>query len=170
MLVMNEVLQLWKKENHKVLVYTQTVSMLNIIQKYVEEQGFTYCRMDGSTPVVKRQNLVDMFNSRDDIFLFLLTTRVGGLGLNLVGADRVILFDPDWNPSVDIQARERCWRIGQKKPVTIYRLITSGTIEEKIYHRQIFKTVLSNRVFGEGNDLCSFTSTNMNDLFTYCKG
>ena len=161
MLVMNEVLQLWKKENHKVLVYTQTVSMLNIIQKYVEEQGFTYCRMDGSTPVVKRQNLVDMFNSRDDIFLFLLTTRVG--------ADRVILFDPDWNPSVDIQARERCWRIGQKKPVTIYRLITSGTIEEKIYHRQIFKTVLSNRVFGEGNDLCSFTSTNMNDLFTYCK-
>ena len=154
MLVMNEVLQLWKKEHHKVLVYTQTVSMLNIIQKYVEEQGFTYCRMDGSTP--------------DDIFLFLLTTRVGGLGLNLVGADRVILFDPDWNPSVDIQARERCWRIGQKKPVTIYRLITSGTIEEKIYHRQIFKTVLSNRVFGEGNDLCSFTSTNMNDLFTYC--
>ena len=85
-------------------------------------------------------------------------------------AHRMILFDPDWNPSVDIQARERCWRIGQKKPVpvTVYRLITSGTIEEKIYHRQIFKTVLSNRVLGEGNDLCSFTSTNLNDLFSYC--
>lgn len=169
MLVLNEVLQLWKTEHHKVLVYTQTVSMLNIIQKYVEEQGFTYCRMDGGTPVVKRQGLVDLFNNRDDIYLFLLTTRVGGLGINLVGADRVILYDPDWNPSVDIQARERCWRIGQKKPVTIYRLITSGTIEEKIYHRQIFKTVLSNRVLGEGNDLCSFTSTNLNDLFTYSK-
>ena len=167
MIVMNEVLHIWKKEGHKVLIYTQTVSMLTIIMKYVEEQHFSYCMMDGSTPVVKRQALVDLFNSNQDIFLFLLTTRVGGLGINLVGADRVILFDPDWNPSVDIQARERCWRIGQQRPVTIYRLITSGTIEEKIYHRQIFKTVLSNRVLGEGNDLCSFTSTNLNDLFTY---
>ena len=170
MLVMNEVLHIWRKEGHKVLVYTQTVSMLNIIEHYVKEQGFSYCRMDGSTPIVKRQALVDLFNTRGDVFLFLLTTRVGGLGINLIGADRVILFDPDWNPSVDIQARERCWRIGQKKPVTVYRLITSGTIEEKIYHRQIFKTVLSNRVLGEGNDLCSFTSTNLNDLFSYCGG
>lgn len=169
MVVLNEILHIWKQEGHKVLVYTQTVSMLRIIQKYVEEQGFVYCRMDGSTPISKRQALVDMFNARPDVFLFLLTTRVGGLGLNLVGADRVILFDPDWNPSVDIQARERCWRIGQKRPVTVYRLVTSGTIEEKIYHRQIFKTVLSNRVLGEGNDLCSFTSTNLNDLFTYTK-
>ena len=169
MIVMNEVLHIWKKEGHKVLIYTQTVSMLTIIRKYVEEQNFSYCMMDGSTPVVKRQALVDLFNSDPSIFLFLLTTRVGGLGINLVGADRVILFDPDWNPSIDIQARERCWRIGQQRPVTIYRLITSGTIEEKIYHRQIFKTVLSNRVLGEGNDLCSFTSTNLNDLFTYSK-
>ena len=69
------------------------------------------------------------------IFMFLLTTRVGGLGVNLVGADRIIIYDPDWNPSTDTQARERAWRIGQKKPVTIYRLITTGTIEEKIYHR-----------------------------------
>ena len=167
MLVMNEVLHLWAKEGHKVLVYTQTVSMLNIIERYAKEQGFSFCRMDGSTPIVKRQALVDLFNGRADVFLFLLTTRVGGLGINLVGADRVILFDPDWNPSVDIQARERCWRIGQRRPVTVYRLITSGTIEEKIYHRQIFKTVLSNRVLGEGNDLCSFTSTNLNDLFSY---
>ena len=139
----------------------------SVIAKLAKEQGFAFCRMDGSTPIVKRQALVDLFNGRADIFLFLLTTRVGGLGINLVGADRVILFDPDWNPSVDIQARERCWRIGQRRPVTVYRLITSGTIEEKIYHRQIFKTVLSNRVLGEGNDLCSFTSTNLNDLFSY---
>ena len=91
--------------------------------------------MDGSTPVSKRQALVDLFNNNSDIYLFIMTTRVGGLGINLIGADRVILFDPDWNPSIDIQARERCWRIGQKRPVTIYRLITSGTIEEKIYHK-----------------------------------
>jgi predicted membrane protein len=67
--------------------------------------------------------------------LFLLTTRVGGLGVNLTGADRVVIFDPDWNPSTDTQARERAWRIGQTKPVTVYRLLTTGTIEEKIYHR-----------------------------------
>ena len=71
----------------------------------------------------------------DSIFVFLLTTRVGGLGVNLTGADRVVLYDPDWNPSTDTQARERAWRIGQTRQVTIYRLITSGTIEEKIYHR-----------------------------------
>ena len=123
--------------------------------------------MDGTTPLAKRQALVDLFNSRGDVFLFLLTTRVGGLGLNLTGADRVILFDPDWNPSVDMQARERCWRIGQKRPVTVYRFISSGTIEEKIYHRQIFKTVLANRVLGEGSDACSFTSASLNDLVTY---
>lgn len=132
-------------------------------------QGFTYCRMDGSTAISKRQALVDLFNNQPSIFLFIMTTRVGGLGINLVGADRVILFDPDWNPSMDIQARERCWRIGQKRPVTIYRLVTSGTIEEKIYHRQIFKTVLSNRVLGEGRDACAFTSTTLNDLFTYSR-
>ena len=69
--------------------------------------------------------------------MFLLTTKVGGLGVNLTGADRVLIYDPDWNPSTDTQARERAWRIGQGRPVTVYRLITSGTIEEKVYHRQV---------------------------------
>ena len=69
------------------------------------------------------------------IYIFLLTTRVGGLGVNLTGANRVIIFDPDWNPSTDLQARERTWRIGQTRQVTVYRLVTTGTIEEKIYHR-----------------------------------
>ncbi|VDN36504.1 unnamed protein product [Gongylonema pulchrum] len=92
--------------------------------------------MDGSTAVAKRQPLVEKFNKHDEIFIFLLTTRVGGLGINLTGANRVVIFDPDWNPSTDIQARERAWRIGQERSVTIYRLLTSGTIEEKIYHRQ----------------------------------
>ena len=76
----------------------------------------------------------------------LLTTRTGGVGVHLIGADRVILFDPDWNPSTDMQARERAWRLGQTRHVTIYRLICRGTIEEKIYHRQIFKQLLSNKV------------------------
>lgn len=75
---------------------------------------------------------MDDFNGNPDVFAFLLTTKVGGLGVNLTGADRVLLYDPDWNPSTDIQARERAWRIGQTRDVTIYRLITSGTIEEKV--------------------------------------
>ena len=76
------------------------------------------------------------------IFVFLLTTRVGGLGLNLIGANRIIIYDPDWNPSTDSQARERSWRIGQQKDVTIYRLMTTGTIEEKIYHRYCGESVI----------------------------
>lgn len=102
--------------------------------------------MNGSTHVSKRMELVDEFNSNQDIDLFLLTTKVGGLGLNLTSAIKVVIFDPDWNPSTDVQARERAWRIGQKNPVDIYRLITAGTIEEKIYHRQIYKQILSKQV------------------------
>ena len=82
-----------------------------------------YLRMDGSTPVSKRPDLIKKFNSPDSgVFAFLLTSRVGGVGINLTGADRVILFEPDWNPSTDIQARERCWRIGQDRDVTVYVL------------------------------------------------
>lgn len=102
----------------------------------------------------------------DSIFLMLLTTRVGGLGINLTGADRVIIFDPDWNPSTDIQARERSWRIGQKKPVTIYRLLTTGTIEEKIYHRQIFKQFLTNRVLKNPKQRRFFKTNDLHELFT----
>ena len=76
--------------------------------------------------------------------MFLLTTKVGGLGVNLTGADRVIIFDPDWNPSTDVQARERAWRIGQHRHVTIFRLLTTGTIEEKIYHRYTYLSISFN--------------------------
>ncbi|EDQ91905.1 uncharacterized protein MONBRDRAFT_3344, partial [Monosiga brevicollis MX1] len=94
------------------------------------------CRMDGMTSIKRRQPLIAQFNSNPSIFTFVLTTRVGGLGVNLTGADRVVIFDPDWNPSTDVQARERAWRIGQSRAVAVYRLLCAGTIEEKIYHRQ----------------------------------
>merc|ERR1712062_252154 len=113
-----------------------------------------------------RQSLINRFNSTSDLFVFLLTTRVGGLGVNLTGANRVIIFDPDWNPSTDIQARERAWRIGQRRQVTIYRLLTSGTIEEKIYHRQIFKQFLTNRVLKDPKQRRLFKSQDMMELFT----
>merc|ERR1719412_3135273 len=121
--------------------------------------------MDGSTPVGARQPLIDSFNS-SDTFVFLLTTKVGGLGVNLTGASRVVIFDPDWNPSTDTQARERAWRIGQDKQVTIYRLMTAGTIEEKIYHRQIFKQFLVNRVLKDPKQRRFFKSNDLYELFT----
>lgn len=98
--------------------------------------------------------------------MFLLTTRVGGLGVNLTGADRVIIYDPDWNPATDTQARERAWRIGQDKEVTIYRLIAAGTIEEKMYQRQIWKQLLSNKVLLDPKTQRFFKSSDLHDLFS----
>lgn len=89
-----------------------------------------------------------------------------GVGLNLTGADRIILYDPDWNPSSDAQARERAWRFGQERPVTVYRLITAGTIEEKIYHRQIFKTALSNKILQDPRQRRLFSQRELCDLFS----
>lgn len=110
---------------------------------------YTYIRMDGTTPINKRIPLVMTFNSDSSVFAFLLTTKTGGLGINLVGANRVIIFDPDWNPSTDAQARERVYRIGQLRPVTIYRFVSRGTIEEKMYYRQLFKEVIASTVLNK---------------------
>lgn len=114
-----------------------TLQMLRLLEKHLIRLDYSYMRMDGTTAVGVRQSLVDRFNttSSRDCFVFLLTTRVGGLGINLTGANRVLIYDPDWNPSTDAQAKERAWRIGQSRDVVIYRLLTSGAIEEKIYQR-----------------------------------
>ena len=102
--------------------------MLDVMETFVKQQDYSYMRLDGNTGIASRQPMIEKFNNNSDIFAFLLTTRVGGLGVNLTGANRVIIYDPDWNPSTDTQARERAWRIGQKKDVTVYRLLTSGTL------------------------------------------
>lgn len=115
---------MWKEQGHKALLFTQTQQMLDIIERHVSEAGMRYHRMDGSTSVQQRYRMMDDFNGNPRVFVFLLTTKVGGIGVNLTGANRVLLFDPDWNPSTDIQARERAWRLGQQKSVTIYRCIS----------------------------------------------
>jgi DNA excision repair protein ERCC-6 len=140
--------------------------MLNIIQRFTELQGWKFGRLDGSTNVASRQRLVDTFNNDDSYFGMLMTTRTGGVGLNLTGADRIILYDPDWNPQTDAQARERAWRFGQEREVTIYRLISAGTVEEKIYQRQIFKTALSNRILQDPRQRRLFSQRDLKDLFT----
>ena len=163
--VLIKVLEKWCSEGHKVLVFSQTRQMLDIIERAVLGLGHDHLRMDGTTAIGKRQQLVDEFNETEEIKLFCLTTRVGGLGLNLTGADRVILYDPDWNPSTDLQAQERSWRIGQQNEVVVYRLVTSGTIEEKIYNRQIFKQFLTNKVLEDPKQRRAFQNEDIRELF-----
>ncbi|CBZ24946.1 putative DNA excision repair protein [Leishmania mexicana MHOM/GT/2001/U1103] len=136
----------WKSFGHRVLVFSQTRMMLDIIENMCEQQAYSYIRMDGATNGHYRQELMDRFNEDDSIFVALLTTRVGGIGVNLIGADRVVIFDPDWNPITDVQARERAWRIGQKREVCVYRLITSGSVEESILRRQLAKMYVTDKV------------------------
>ena len=167
MQVVGSLLELWKDTGHKTLLFAQHRIMLDILEKYVRSmQRVKYRRMDGNTPIQLRQSMVDEFNTDPDLHVFLLTTKVGGLGINLTGADRVIIFDPDWNPSTDLQARERAWRLGQKREVTIYRLMTAGTIEEKIYHRQIFKQFLTNKILRDPKQRQTFHLNDLHDLFS----
>uniref|UniRef100_A0A2S2N6T6 DNA repair and recombination protein RAD54-like n=2 Tax=Schizaphis graminum TaxID=13262 RepID=A0A2S2N6T6_SCHGA len=166
MIVVEALLKMWKKQGHRVLLFTQSVKMLNIFQKFIIEQNYTYLKLEGSTSIGSRQPIINKFNKDPSIFVMILTTKVGGLGVNLIGADRVIIFDPDWNPATDLQARERAWRIGQTNSVTIYRLLTAGTIEEKMYHRQIFKQFISNKVLVDPKQRRFFKSNYLYELFT----
>ncbi|KAJ7550499.1 hypothetical protein O6H91_07G103800 [Diphasiastrum complanatum] len=163
--VVSQVLKLWKKQGHRVLLFSQTQQMLDIIEDYVSSEEYVYRRMDGATPIAQRMALIDEFNQSEHVFVFILTTKVGGLGTNLVGANRVIIYDPDWNPSTDMQARERAWRIGQTRDVTVYRLIMRGTIEEKVYHRQIYKHFLTNKILRDPQQRRFFKARDMRDLF-----
>ncbi|KAJ2363961.1 DNA repair protein rhp26, partial [Coemansia sp. RSA 2610] len=167
--IVRALLQLWHPQGHKVLLFSQTRQMLDILERLVRALSLPYRRMDGATPVQRRAQLVDEFNADKSVFVFLLTTRVGGLGVNLTGADRVILYSPDWNPSSDAQARERAWRLGQSRNVAVYRLMTAGTIEEKIYSRQIYKQFLSSRVLEDPqtqqHQQRVFQSQTLQDLF-----
>ncbi|KAK2648783.1 hypothetical protein Ddye_016272 [Dipteronia dyeriana] len=166
MKVIAQVLKVWKEQGHRVLLFAQTQQMLDILESFLIAAGYEYRRMDGLTPVKQRMALIDEFNNTSDVYIFILTTKVGGLGTNLTGANKVIIFDPDWNPSTDMQARERAWRIGQTRDVTIYRLIMRGTIEEKVYHRQIYKHFLTNKILKNPQQRRFFKARDMRDLFT----
>ncbi|SMR47432.1 unnamed protein product [Zymoseptoria tritici ST99CH_3D1] len=167
MQVVKALLEIWKRNGHKTLLFAQHRIMLDILESFIQGmKGFNYRRMDGNTSIKDRQDLVDEFNKDQNLHVFLLTTKVGGLGVNLTGADRVIIYDPDWNPSTDVQARERAWRLGQKREVEIYRLMTAGTIEEKIYHRQIFKQFLTNKILRDPKQRQTFHLKDLHDLFT----
>ncbi|KAM7484778.1 hypothetical protein LguiA_000787 [Lonicera macranthoides] len=138
---------------HRVLIFSQWTSMLDILEWTLDVIGVTYRRLDGSTQVTERQTIVDTFNNDTSIFACLLSTRAGGQGLNLTGADTVIIHDMDFNPQVDRQAEDRCHRIGQTKPVTIYRLVTKDTVDENVYEIAKRKLVLDAAVLESGMEM-----------------
>lgn len=137
-------------QNHRCLIFTQMSRMLDILEKFLNLHGYTYVRLDGSTKVQDRQKFVDRFNLDERIFAFISSTRSGGLGLNLTGADTVIFYDTDWNPAMDKQAQDRCHRIGQTRSVHIYRLISSYTIEENILKKALQKLHLDQLIMEGG--------------------
>ncbi|KAK6346262.1 helicase [Orbilia blumenaviensis] len=151
----------------KVVLVSNYTSTLDILEKMLNSKGFHHLRLDGKTPANKRQDLVDKFNrvSSDVAFAFLLSSKSGGAGLNLIGASRLFLFDSDWNPATDLQAMARVHRDGQKSHVYIYRMITTGCIDEKIYQRQITKQGLADSVMDQKAGGSNFTSAELKDLF-----
>ncbi|KAH7841079.1 hypothetical protein Vadar_025297 [Vaccinium darrowii] len=142
-----------KKDGHRVLIFSQWTSMLDILEWTLEVIGVTYRRLDGSTQVTERQTIVDTFNNDTSIFACLLSTRAGGQGLNLIGADTVVIHDMDFNPQIDRQAEDRCHRIGQTKEVEIYRLVTKGTVDENVYEIAKRKLVLDAAVLESGEEV-----------------
>ncbi|KAI0036857.1 P-loop containing nucleoside triphosphate hydrolase protein [Vararia minispora EC-137] len=135
--------------NEKCILVSHYTSTLNVLQAFCERTKYTFLRLDGSTPQAKRSQNVQEFNqsSQEKCFLFLLSSKAGGVGLNLIGASRLFLVDSDWNPSHDLQSMARIHRDGQKREVFIYRLLTAGAIDEKIYQRQVTKLGLSDNTF-----------------------
>jgi len=133
-----------------VLIFTQMTKMLDILENFLNLHNYIYVRLDGSVKVEQRQRLVDRFNLNSRIFCFISSTRCGGIGINLTGADCVIFYDTDWNPAMDKQAQDRCHRIGQTKTVHIYRLISGNTIEENIFKKSLHKREMEKLII-EGN-------------------
>ncbi|XP_076059020.1 lymphoid-specific helicase-like isoform X2 [Oratosquilla oratoria] len=158
--VLDQLLKELKKRDHKVLIFSQMTKMLDILEDYLTLQPkFKYRRFDGRMDLDSRREAIEMFNTDPEQFICLLSTRAGGLGINLTSADTVILFDSDWNPQQDLQAQDRCHRIGQSKPVLILRLIAASTIDEYIIERAATKRKLEKIIMQNGK----FKSSRLED-------
>lgn len=149
--VLDKLLPKLQEQDSRVLIFSQMTRVLDILEDYCLWKGYHYCRLDGQTPHEERQASINEYNMPgSEKFIFMLSTRAGGLGINLATADIVILFDSDWNPQVDLQAMDRAHRIGQKKQVQIFRFITESTVEERIVERAEMKLRLDNVVIQQG--------------------
>ncbi|KAJ3091977.1 hypothetical protein HK102_011881 [Quaeritorhiza haematococci] len=177
MLMLERLLPELFARGHKVLIFSQMTKMLDIIQDWCEYvRGWNVCRIDGSVKMEERKLQIQDFNTQKDHNLFLLSTRAGGLGINLTAADTVIIYDSDWNPQMDLQAQDRAHRIGQTRPVIVYRLVTTGTVESNILNRAAAKRRLEKLVIhrnhfkGSGKyyqqKQQSFDASELADIFT----
>ncbi|KAJ7124910.1 SNF2 family N-terminal domain-containing protein [Mycena epipterygia] len=163
---------IYQSTEEKCVLVSHYTSTLNILEAYCKKKNYSYYRLDGQTPAAKRQEYVNSFNksTQRSSFVFLLSSKAGGVGINLIGASRLCLIDSDWNPSHDLQSMARCHRDGQKRPVYIYRFLTAGAIDEKIYQRQVTKLGLSNSLMGSSTSSASsksdsFSRKDLRDIF-----
>ncbi|GMF33844.1 unnamed protein product [Phytophthora fragariaefolia] len=149
MMLVSKLIPKLKRDGHKILIFSQFLKQLDLLERYCEANAFVYERLDGSTGGSMRQSAIDRFSRpHSKSFIFLLSTKAGGVGINLIAADTVIIFDSDWNPMNDLQAQSRCHRIGQKKSVQIYRLVTRNTYESEMFDRASRKLGLEHAVLG----------------------
>ncbi|GAA5961619.1 hypothetical protein JCM3765_002651 [Sporobolomyces pararoseus] len=148
---LDELLRECKAGGHRVLIFTQMTKVLDILEEFLSYQGHRYLRLDGSTKIEQRQILTERFNSNDKILCFISSTRSGGLGINLQGADTVIFYDSDWNPALDRQCQDRAHRIGQTREVRIWRFVTEHSIEENMLKKANQKRRLDEMVIAEGD-------------------
>jgi len=155
--------------NDKIVLISNYTQTLDIFEQLCRNRRYGSLRLDGTMNVNKRQKLVEKFNDPNgEEFVFLLSSKAGGCGLNLIGANRLVLFDPDWNPAADQQALARVWRDGQTKDCFVYRFIATGTIEEKIFQRQSHKQSLSSCVVDSAEDVeRHFSADSLRELFLY---
>jgi len=155
--------------NDKIVLISNYTQTLDIFERLCRSRAYGCLRLDGTMNVNKRQKLVDKFNNPEgEEFVFLLSSKAGGCGLNLIGANRLVLFDPDWNPAADQQALARVWRDGQKKDCFVYRFIGTGSIEEKIFQRQSHKQALSSAVVDSAEDVeRHFSLDSLKELFQF---
>lgn len=164
MVLLEQLLTRLKKEGHRVLIFSQMVRILDILADYLAIKGYQFQRLDGGIPSAQRKISIDHFNEPDSKdFAFLLSTRAGGLGINLMTADTVIIFDSDWNPQADLQAMARAHRIGQKKHVSVYRFVSKDTVEEEILERARKKMILEYAIISLGMTDPSGNKKNKNE-------
>jgi superfamily II DNA/RNA helicase len=166
LMVLRDLVTKLLKGKHKILVFSTSTKMLDIIQRVLLDINLSICRIDGSTKQKDRGTVVDSFNNDETIQVMLLSTKVGGLGLTLTSADRAVIYDPSWNPADDSQAVDRCYRIGQTKPVTVYRLVAAGTVEERMYEKQVHKVGIKNQVLEGGGETRYFDNNDLSKLFS----
>jgi ATP-dependent DNA helicase len=162
--LLDRMLERLHKDKHQVLIFSQMTALLDVIEDYLRWRDWNYCRIDGSTHIDERQRQMDVFNKEktngsdgkrndadDRHFVFLLSTRAGGLGINLASADTCIIFDSDWNPHQDAQAQDRCYRIGQNRPVAVYRLLTVNSVDVEMMEAQMSKNKLARMAISGGD-------------------